>query len=552
MRLPPRCAPGARTRGDPRAGLYTNRAQRIRLPQLAEGELGQPLDLRDGCLVELEAPEDELDAGQHVALGDDVAGRGELAGPVVAERDHLPEAHRHQHPEVERVIVAEDRAGEHADAHVVLGRVFERILLEAEPDAGVERLELGRGVRSVEGVLVRLLCGRSPVGILATGHVAPAELPLRLPAIAFVEDLRLLRQPRVEPPGGARAAHLDEALAVDVHCRVEAEPALAVHHDREVRILGRVDQLAGHGVGELEHAIRLRARDRGQRHDKPRAQEFGVVARPIRQIVYAGLLLAGHLRLRRGRSRGQQIARQRRDRIRQGLVEQRARLDRIVGAAEVAEEVHPDDVPGVHVQHGRAGVAAQGRRIVRKGPGVAAHAHHTAGAEALDVVDRAEDRLGRLRGIEAVARVERGVADDGQRCAGLQGRVRHGDRRRQVAVRGQLEERDIGQRAIHVLQEDDLLHTDLERLAALVLLAEVDARGHVCPQEALQEAPARAGLAGKDLGDMPVGRNDALGDDPTRPAVAIARAVVHLDAADGRQPGLDDVAAGRQDVSPTA
>ena len=154
-----------------------------------EREAGALFDGRDPCLRGLVLPEDELLIVQKVLLRHRVAGRTQLPGLVMDEGDDLPERTRNLHAVADRVVGHQERAGHDGDAHVIGPRVVERVALEREPDAGVERLHLRHGVRHVHRVAVaeRGLVRFAPDRVLAARHVAAREL--RLVPVALVLDL---------------------------------------------------------------------------------------------------------------------------------------------------------------------------------------------------------------------------------------------------------------------------------------------------------------------------------------------------------------------------
>ena len=94
----------------------------------------------------------------------------------------------------------QERSGEDGDAHVVLARVIERIALERQPDAGVERLHLRHRVGDVHrvGVPERGLLRRAPDRVLAARHVAAREQ--RFVPVALLLDLLARRNARVQAP----------------------------------------------------------------------------------------------------------------------------------------------------------------------------------------------------------------------------------------------------------------------------------------------------------------------------------------------------------------
>ncbi len=235
----------------------------------ADRHLRSDAELRRG-----ERAEHELLFGlQALFLVHLVAGRAQLAGLVMDERDDLPECERDPHAIHVRIVIGEIRPGEHRDLHLVFPGVSQRVILERQPDRSIEGLHLRRRIGDVHGIFIAALCCRRipPAGVLAPGHVATAELRRR--AIALVHDLLVPGDARIplpaDPPGLLRQ------VAVDIDRAEKTHPPAPAHHHGIVL----VTKLAlGPAVCfEVEHILRI-ALHRRQADGEPPAQKIRLVA----------------------------------------------------------------------------------------------------------------------------------------------------------------------------------------------------------------------------------------------------------------------------------
>ena len=162
----------------PRRRFFDVARKGIQSGQPAERHAGQVLDRGQRRLCGVVRAEDEFFFAQKILLRHGVAGRAELAGFVVNKCDHLPERHWNPDPEPGRIVVAEHWAREYADAHVVLPSVLQRIVLQSEPDARVERLHLRHGIGQVHRIGIAAGPGfwGAPHRVFAACHVTTREL----------------------------------------------------------------------------------------------------------------------------------------------------------------------------------------------------------------------------------------------------------------------------------------------------------------------------------------------------------------------------------------
>src|SRR5688572_32805968 len=113
-------------------------AEGVEIGQRSERQTGLLLDGADRDLRRLVPPEDELLFADEILLRHRVAGGAELPRVVVHERDDLPESHRNLDAEVHRIVRVQEWPGKDGDSHVVLTGMIERVVLQPQPDAGIE------------------------------------------------------------------------------------------------------------------------------------------------------------------------------------------------------------------------------------------------------------------------------------------------------------------------------------------------------------------------------------------------------------------------------
>ena len=456
-------------------------------------------------MVGLERTVAEAFAGHHPFLPQQVGGHSQFAAVGVDHRHHLPELQRHLHALVERIVVAEHRAGEHRDAEALAPGVLQHVVLQRQPAALVELRHLGHRVGVDEGVVLSLPgdgIAVAPAGILATHHVALVERSRAVEVL--VSDLRGRLDARVEAPG---ILALERTLerAVDIHRGEDRQAPAGAHHHREMQIV------QARALAHRQHLVALARLGQG----RLRPEEGLVETLALGQVGDAALLFleARHaaLQLRPGHRHPGATRQQAAD---------HAGLHRIVGLAELAAEVQADHLAAVDRKHRRAGIAAQGRAVVGQVPGVMGQSHDFAGSEALDVVDVAEDIFHRPGVVAAVARR---IADHRHRLARLGILAREDQRRRQQVALHYLEDRHV--RRLGDVRGDPQDPRDhmLVAFRLAVFLAEVHAGAHLLAGLVETEAEQAALAFGEQAGDMPVGDDQVVLDAPagTAPVHAV-------------------------------
>nr|WP_287183951.1 hypothetical protein [Rhodovulum sp.] len=221
--------------------------QRIGLFQHAEIKSRCPLDQGQRHLAGFIGTQYEFGLGQpldDLAMAEHIA-RGRQRAVIGPPHDgHLPGLARDgdilgaglvlQPP----VVVAEDRAGQHADLEAVFLRRIEDVTLKPHPVALVQLFVLRSGIGVVEGVGLRLEDRRLIIDVLGPARVQPAHhvaLVERVRAVKLVACLMRPVKPSVQPPG-APPRHAPQPGAVDIDRRQQRQLARGALPDREMHV----------------------------------------------------------------------------------------------------------------------------------------------------------------------------------------------------------------------------------------------------------------------------------------------------------------------------
>ena len=216
------------------------------------------------------------------------------------------------------------------------------------------------------------------------------------------------------------------------------------------------------------------------------------------------------------------------------------RRHRVVRLEVHAREVEPHHLAGLHVHHGRAGVAAERRAVVRHGchgmpeAADALHVPEPSGLKALYVEDAGEDPV---LHVDGVARVERRIAHHhhvalAQVSRRGGGEAQGSDRRQAVDH----QQRHVPVRMHHCNPAD----LEQERVGPVALAQEVD-RGALPRDERQRLAPEPRR---EQLGHMPVRHQQVVAHHEAGAAVGQRGVVGEFHPADRRQRRLDPGARG--------
>lgn len=150
-------------------------------------------------------------------------------------------------PKARRIIVSENRTGEHADPGVVRIRMPKNVILKPHPEllALVEVVDLWCGICESERLLV------CPPG---RGRIPPHRIqpPNQMPPVKGIvpiylrPGLLLARNPLVEMPGSLPCQRIQLA-AIDVHPGNCRKPAPGVEANREMRVIEKNRRLSRTG-----------------------------------------------------------------------------------------------------------------------------------------------------------------------------------------------------------------------------------------------------------------------------------------------------------------
>ena len=274
--------------------------------------------------------------------------------------DHLPEGYRDFDPPLHHIVLAKNRTGHHADAHLILASVFQGVILQLQPDPPVKGLDLRHRIGDVHGIVPALpgIAIVPPHGIAPPGHVSPRKFGIL--TVTFLENLLRFGDAGIQLPGTALEGFALPSVYIDG--AEVAQAAAFAHHHREVGVVEHPGFFTVFGKGQHVPAIPdLRQIDGGFISQEIRI-ETGAAPVSLRIGIFH------HLGIKDVVLRNKFPGNAHADLQAGQVIEQFGAFDGVVGMVQLTGKVQSHRVAGFHVQHHRAGIAAQGGGVVGKIP----------------------------------------------------------------------------------------------------------------------------------------------------------------------------------------